>query len=48
LSHAILLSNGWEIQLRLTEVDVVRAESVYPGPETLLVPVSSAAVPRSA
>jgi hypothetical protein len=47
-SHSILLSNGWELRLRLSEVEVVRTEAVYPSPETMLVPVSTAGVPRSA
>jgi hypothetical protein len=47
-SHSILLSNGWELQLRLAEVDIVRTEAVYPGPGILLVPVSTAGISRSA
>jgi hypothetical protein len=47
-SHSILLTNGWEVQLRLSDVAIVRTESVYPGPETRLMPIPIAIAPRSA
>jgi hypothetical protein len=47
-SHSILLSNGWEVQLRLSDVGVVRAETVYPGPETMPGQVATAAISRPA
>lgn len=41
-THSILLSNGWEIQLCVRDVKVVRSETVFPGPGTNLVPVHTA------
>lgn len=46
--HSILLSNGWEAVLRLSDVQVARVQTVYPVPGTILVPVSSSVVPQSA
>jgi hypothetical protein len=47
-SHSILLSNGWEVRLRVSDVEVVRTDTVYPAPGTILVPVSTSAVSQSA
>jgi hypothetical protein len=46
--HSILLSNGWEIQLRLSNVEVTRAQALYPIPGTILVPISATVMERSA
>lgn len=40
--QSILFSNGWEMQLRFHEVQVVRADLLYPVPGTMLVSVSTA------
>ncbi len=39
--ESILFSNGWEVRLRFRDVQVVRADPVYPTADTLLVPVSA-------
>jgi hypothetical protein len=46
--HSILFSNGWEISLPFRDVQVSRAEPVYPLPATAFVPASTAAVAPSA
>jgi hypothetical protein len=46
--QSILFSNGWEIQLRFRDVQVVRAAQLYPAPGTMLVPVSSSAAVQPA
>jgi hypothetical protein len=40
--HSLLLSNGWEVVLRLSDIDVFRGQTVYPVPGTNLVPVPAA------
>lgn len=47
-THAILLSNGWEVVLRLSDVQGMRVQTVYPAPETILVPVAASVVPQPA
>ncbi|HBI46440.1 MAG TPA: hypothetical protein DDY78_26845 [Planctomycetales bacterium] len=46
--HSILFSNGWEISLPFSDVQVSRAEPVYPLPGTVFVPASTPAVAPSA
>jgi hypothetical protein len=41
-THSILFSNGWEVELRLRGLEVVRAQTVYP------LPVTAEALPESA
>lgn len=47
-THSILLSNGWVVDLRLGDVRVVRAQTLYPVPGTALVPVASSAISQPA
>jgi Protein of unknown function (DUF4085) len=46
--HSILFSNGWEISLPFSDVQVSRAEPVYPLPGTVFVPASAPVVAPSA
>jgi hypothetical protein len=46
--QSILLSNGWEITLPFSDVQVSRAEPVYPLPGTAFVPASTPAAAPSA
>jgi hypothetical protein len=46
-AQSILFGNGWEIQLRFSDVRVSVARPVYPLPDTVLVPVTCASA-RSA
>ncbi len=41
-SQCILFGNGWEMRLRFSDVQVNLASPVYPLPNTVLVPVTSA------
>jgi hypothetical protein len=47
-THSILLSNGWEVTLHLSDLRLVRVDAVYPLPGTMLIPVSRPDVSRSA
>lgn len=46
-SHSILLSNGWEVRLRVSDLHLMRTRALYPVPGTSLAPVA-AKVSRSA
>ena len=43
-TQSILFSNGWEVQLRFRDVEVVIVEPIYPVPA----PAPSPALPRTA
>jgi hypothetical protein len=46
--HSILLSNGWELGLFVSDVTVLHAQPVYPEPGMMLVPVKIERMPKSA
>lgn len=47
-TQSILFSNGWEIQLRFHDVQVVLAEPMFPLNGTMLVPVPTSGVSQTA
>ncbi len=46
--HSILFSNGWEMTLCVTAVTIQHVEALYPVPGTMLLPVATQPVPKSA